>query len=252
MAYSGAFKTRAYYDPPPFRFEIDPQHDGRDAGDLNAFTYDAPPLPEVADVGEFPGMEYLSPLPGVTLDYTPVGHDGPGHPVRESERDMQADSHEAHARDFGASRKANFEPAPMDFYDERQVHTVVEGFGTGSTEVSTVALQRGLNGLPENNPDGFRAGETHLWRYDKKFAVGERVHDERVTTLNIPAFAGNVPPPPPAQFTPYSSPFASLARPMTRIFQIPEMRRTPKGISADVVSDGAYPESSPIGAEWVM
>lgn len=250
--YSGMWKQRAYHDPPPFRFEIDPAHGALDTPDQNAFTYDAPPLIEVSDVGEFPGMEIFAPLPGVTLDRTPVTHDGRPHPVRETEQQMQADSQVAHAENFGASRAAEFVPAPMDFWDERQVHTVVEGFGSEATTVNTVALQRGLNGLAENNPDGFRKGETQLWRHDRKFAVGERHHDERPVTLNTPYLPTNVPPPPPDKANPYMSPFGSLARPITRYFQRPEIRRDPKGISEGITTDGMGDYSAPLGSEWVM
>lgn len=252
MAYTGMWKQRAYHDPPPFRFDLDPAHGVTDAPDLNAFTYDAPPLPEVADVGEFPGMEFFAPLPGVTLNTTPDTHDGPGHPLRTTDAEMQADSLRAHGQNYGASRAATFVPAPMDFHDERQVHTVVAGYGSEATTVNPVALQRGLNGLSENNPDGFRTGETHLWRHERKFAVGERHHDERPVTLNTPYLATNVPPPEAGKANPYMSPFGSLARPITRYFQRPEMRRDPQGISEGVTADGAGDFSTPIGGEWVM
>lgn len=254
MAISGAWKQRAYHDPPPFRFEVDPRH-GENEQDLNASTYAAPPLPEVADgIGEFPGMEYLTPLPGVVLDHTPETHDGRPHPLQDNDRDMQLDSLEAHAENFGASRASNFYPEALEFYDERQVHTIVAGYGPEATQgISPQALTRGLNGLPENNPDGFRPGQTELWRFDRKFYAPERRHDERPTTLNVPAFAGNVPVAAPSNFVPwYNSPFASLARPVTRNFQTPEIRRDPRGISADITTDGAYAESSPLGSEWVM
>jgi hypothetical protein len=254
MATSGAWKQRAYHDPPPFRFEVDPRHGETNEEDLNANTYAAPPLPEVSEVGEFPGMEYLTPLPGVVLDYTPVTHDGSAYPLRDNDREMQLDSLKAHGENFGASRASNFVPGAMDFYDERQVHTVVEGYGFEATQgISPLARTRGLNGLPENNPDGFNPGRTELWRYDRRLYAPERRHDERPTTLNTPAFAGNVPVAAPDKFVPwYNSPFSSLARPVTRNFQLPEIRRDPRGISADITSDGAYAESQPLGAEWVM
>lgn len=251
QSYSGRWKATAYLDPPRERFTLDAGHGVTDAPDAQAFTYNAPPLPEVADVGEFPGMEVYAAYPGVTLDMTPVSHEAPNQPARPDEAGMMADSHAAHAQDFGASRGRSFVPGPMDFHGDAQVHTIVAGYGAEATAMNPVALQRGLNADPVNNPDGFRTGETHFWRQDRKFAVGERRHDHRPTTLNTPAFPSNVPPPSEQDFTPYSSPFGSLARPITRMWNRPQLRRDPTGISEAVVSDGAA-DSVPVGAEWVL
>jgi hypothetical protein len=165
---------------------------------------------------------------------------------------MQAISQYAHAQDFGASREENLGTHGLDFYDERQVHTVVEGFGPGSTYVNPVANMRGLNGLAENNPDGFRPGQTHLWRFDRKFFTGERRHDHRPVTLNLAYRPENAPPPPADRFTPYNSPFGSLARPIANFWNRPAARRDPRGISEGLVSDESGTASQIIGSDWVM
>lgn len=253
MTYTGAWKNRsAYVEPGRVIYQPDPTHGSLDAPDVNAFTYAAPPLPDTGYQNEFVGMEWYAPLPGITLDTTPETHDGPGHPTRLDDQEMQADSERAHAQNYGASRKSNFTPGPFDFAGEVQVHTVVEGLGVGSTAVNPTALQRGLNGLAENNPDGFREGQTHLWRFDRKFYEGERRHDQRVVTLNTAYMPSNIPPPSESKFTPYSSPFGSMARGMTRIWQRPEIRRDPVGLSEGITTDGAADYSDPIGSEWVM
>jgi hypothetical protein len=254
MAYSGGWKNRAYIEPGRAIYQPDPAHAALDTPDPNAFTYDAPPLPDAGYGQEFTGMEVFVQLPGVTLDTTPDNHDGDGvgHPTRLDDQEMQADSERAHGTNYGASRKSNFYPGPFDFAGEHQVHTIVGGLDVGSTAVNTVALQRGLNGLAENNPEGFRPGQTELWRFDRKFYEGERRHDQRVVTLNTAYQPSNVPPPSREKFTPYSSPFGSLARPLTRVWQRPEVRRDPTGLSEGITTDGAADYSDPIGSEWVM
>jgi hypothetical protein len=249
--YTGQWKQQAYHNPPRWAFALDPSHGEIDTPDPQSAVYAAPPMPEVSDIGEFPGLEYFSPRPGIVLDTTPVTHDGPGHPLTDDDRAMQAHSLAAHGLDFGASREENSAPPFMDFYDEKQIHTVVEGLAIGSTEISPVAQARGLNGLAENNDISVtRAGQTHLWRYQRKFQVGERRHDERPTTLNLPYMPQNAPPP--ANFTVYNSPFGSMARPITRFFNRPAVRRDPRGLSQDIVTDNAGDYSQPLGSEWVM
>lgn len=251
--YSGRWKEREDLAPLRTPFRLDPEHSNLDAEDQNAFIYQAPALPEVGDVGEFPGLDVLSPLPGIVIDTTPETHDAPPHPLRDNDRAMQADSWKAHNEDHGASRAANHEPAILTFWDEQQVHTVVQNFGPEVADtINPDAVNRGRNGSSLNNPDGFRQGETHFWQENRKFYVGERNHDERPVTLNTPAFAGNVPAPSADKFTPYSSPFSSLARPITRMFNRPEIRRDPKSLTADIITDGAYAESQPINDLGVM
>lgn len=251
MTYSGAFRDRYYVEPGRVIYQSDPAHAVTDAPDPNAYTWEAPPMPENA-APEYLGMDMFATLPGVVLDNTPVTHDGSPHPSRDTDAEMQADSRAAHSRDYGASRADNFALPPVEFHDERQTHTVVQGYGSEASAVNPVALLRGLNANPENNPDGFRQGETSLWRFDRKFPVGERRHDTRVVSLNTAYAAGNVPPPPADRFTPYSSPFASLARAITNVAQRPAVRRDPVGLSEGIQTDGNAEYSDPIGADWVM
>lgn len=247
-AYSGAWKLRAYDDPPRERYQPDPAH-GENTPDSNEWVYAAPALPSIdSGYSEYVGLEDIFPLPGIVIDTTPDTHDGPGHPTRNNDQEMQVDSYRAHAENFGASRAANMAYPLVNNHDERQVHTIVEGNGPSVADViNPVAAQRGRNGASVNNPDGFRQGNNEFWRMDRKFYEGERRHDERVTRLNTPAFAGNVPAPTGDKMNPYMSPFNTLARPMTRFFQRPEIRREPKGITQDILTDGSAPESPPLG-----
>lgn len=250
--YTGRWKEIAYRDPLKFNDRRDPAHAITDAPDPDALTYATPPMPDVGNIGEYPGMEFFAPLPGVVVDHTPDTHDNVPRPAAGDDREMQAISQNAHAQDHGASRGQNLGTHHLDFYDEHQVHTVVEGFGPGSTHVDPVAQMRGLNGLAENNPDGFRPGATHLWRFDRKFRTGERRHDHRPVTLNLPYLPVNAPHVPADRFTSSNSPFDSLARPITRFFNRPAVRREPQGISEGYVSDEAGGPSQIIGSDWVM
>lgn len=136
-------------------------------------------------------------------------------------------------RDTGTDYENNYVPPPVQDYTTQYISKRFEGID--STPVNTVALQRGLNSLPENNPEGFRRGWVEQTFVDRKFQIGERTHDRRWVTPNTAYAETNQPAVP----GPYGTPFDTLSRGITNISQKPMMRRQPPSISESVMTDGS-------------
>lgn len=234
--YSGGVGT--YTDPAERTVHVaDPSHGVLDTPDAVPVWY-APALTPVADVGEYPGMHWVMTGGSVQLDNTPRTHDGGDTmPMQRDLRAMAIASGAAHGADYGASTAGNWAPPPVTFRDEHQEYVRIPGNGPADDlSVNPVALQRGLNGLPENNSEGFNPGSVQWERTERKFAIGERVHDQRVLHLNVAEGGGtNVP----AKGGPYNAAFDSLARAITNVAQMPQVRREPQGIGESLLTDGA-------------
>lgn len=247
--YSGMWKNTAYQDPRgPTLHTADPQHANRDTPDPQRAVHQAPALPDPGAADEYPGMSWVIDGGGVQLDHTDYSdHEGVGTaPTYTDLVDQAADSAGRHQVDEGRPAQTSRVVPTAQAVTEHYHSDRSAGIGPGATEVSTVALQRGLNGLAENNPDGFRAGYDTVWWVDRKFMIGERRHDARPLYVNTAAAPENTPPVSPG--TPYTSPFASLARGIPTIWQRPQLRREPVGISRDVVRDGAADATPDAGA----
>ena len=121
-----------------------------------------------------------------------------------------------------------------------------------------VAIVRGRNGRPENNPDeqprtGQRVGRTWL---DRQRNAGQRVTDHRVTYANLPTVGGDstvdtVPDDP----GPYSAPFSAWARGLNGGPRQPMLRRTPTPVSDSMMSDGLDDDYAPdagVADEWIV
>ncbi len=230
--YTGRWISGAYVDPKSSPVHTaDPAHGEREE-DQFAYISDAPPMQEVAPTGEYPGSEWLSP----TMGMGPVDSD-PGT------------SHEGstHATDTGRSVTGQWDPGPLKFDGEQ--YLMARFAGSPGPEVNPLALQRGINSLAINNPDGFNPGHHEQHWVERKFAVGERYHDRRVVTVDT-AYAAvqGVPPVP----TPNGTPFASNQRPFSTIAQTPQMRREPAPVDVDLVQD-TEPTSAMAGlGPWVV
>lgn len=242
MTYSGAWLRNAYVDPKSgYVPTADPAHGDTKDVPPGEYAYAAPPLTETAAIGEYPGAEWVAHTLGTVIDRTNYeSHEAPSGP-------------DAHAVNEGAAHQGYYSQyAPTQAAGE--AYRSVSFQSNGPVSVSPVALQRGLNGLSVNNPDGFPVGSQQVNDFwvDRKFMVGERVHDRRVMTPNTAAHATNVPAADDDSIN--ARPFASLARPMTRVWQRPEFRREPPSVSDDLQTDGTgmsqpmYPSLSP----WVV
>jgi hypothetical protein len=236
MAYTGMWLANALYRPSPTAVhQADPAHaDTTTAPDsYQALTYAAPPSDPVGSVTAYPGMEWVVSTGGLTIDQTPEDHqDGSVKGVYADDVGQTIASGRAHSEDYGASRAHTRQQPGMQFARE---HYTSQRFEVPlDTATNPVALQRGLNGLPENNPDGFRQGWDFIPIVDRKFEVGTRYHDAHVAEVNTAQVIGNLPVP----GGPYSSPFTLLARAITRPVQ-PMVRRDPPPIDAPIVNDGS-------------
>lgn len=217
MGLSGNWLARQqqYIDPPERLHTADVAHDQLgQAEDPRAYTYIAPAGSELGlGVEEYPGQEFVIESSGMVMDTTPDNH-APG------------------GGDFGASREQNYAAPPMQFASERYWATRFES--NDMVGVTEVALKRGLNGLPENNPDGIRRGWVEQSGVDRKLYVGERVHDARVNTPNTAYAPENAPP----VGTSTGSPMGSLQRMIDRTWNTPQLRREPPPFDESLMTDG--------------
>jgi hypothetical protein len=226
MAFSGAWRQGAYSVPDAYvSHTADPAHAevGEDDG-TQALTYQAPPQADSVELvaAELPGMEWIAATPGRVLDTTDYT------------------SHEADTRDRGADDAGYYGEPITQFSGEKYEGSRFESFD--GVEVNPVVLQRGLNGLPVNNPQGFRNGWVEQFWVDRKFAIGERVNDERVIFPDT-AFSETGKGSGPVEAGPYAQPFGSLARAISSINVTPMARREPPPMGGDQVDDGTpyYP-----------
>jgi hypothetical protein len=231
--------------------QADPAHfgrgDGRGATDPGAYAYQAPPAAALID-----GVDYIygddvwddaMDVPGQILDTTPTDPEqGAGslhpHPDYNATGDLAyvEESMAAHSESYGAEIRATRAYPAMYFDRERWLIPRFETFGPGSM-VDPITSRRGLNGLPENNPDGFRPGLVEQSWVDRKLYIGERVHDARMVTPNTAAAPVNAPAPT-GNTSSSNSPFDSLARGLPNIWQRPLIRREQPGITEAVLDDG--------------
>lgn len=232
--YSGAWLRGAYVEPDAATVHVaDPAHgDTTTTNERLAEGYSAPPMTEAGTSYEFPGLDYIVQTTGVVLDRTDYEtHDAADH---------------AGGPDEGAATAMTRGQGATTFHDEKYRSARFQGLP--QQNVSTVALQRGLNSLPQNNPDGVNPGHVEQHWIDREFAVGKRVHDQRVAQINTAATDTDVPPPPGG--SPWTSPFSSGARAFTRGFNRPELRREPPPMADGLITDPVteYPQLSP----WVV
>jgi hypothetical protein len=234
--YAGAWLRSAYVDPKAAWSPTASAEHGKDEGEgTHAYAHQAPPQPEPGSTEEFVGMSWLSGMTdmlGQVIDRTDnESHEAPEGPG-------------AHAVNEGAARRGYYNNgAATQFAGE--TYASVPFTSNPSPGVSNVALRRGMNSLPENNPEGYPVGQQQVndFAVFRKFAVGMRRHDRRVVTPNTAAQVTNVPTP--DQGNLLTSPYDSLARPFQRVFQRPGLRREPPSVSDDLQTDAtpqpAYP-----------
>lgn len=255
MTYTGAWKasTNFYYDPLTGKVHTaDPAHAVTNAADPVAYVYTAPlglDYTEGEMVPEYPGAEWVTQEPGRIGDMTPVSHSGGDTgPTFATDQEMQADALARHSVDYGGSHAYNFDQPDFRGYTET-FDMVLRAGDTPEppATVNPVALQRGLNGLPENNPEGWRAGHIDWYRPNRKFYEGQRSHDARPLVPNVAQLGTDQPPVP----TPYGNPFSSLARAMTTVNNRPMLRREPTPMSQDVTTDGSF-DGDVYAGDWMV
>lgn len=229
MAFTGGWRLNATYQTDErATHTADPAHlhTGPDEG-VQAQTYQTPAMLDPGPVGDFPGMEYVVNTTGRVIDTS----------------DQR--SHQRDDADHGAAIAGVYGEPMTRFADERYITERFEG--NTVPDVNPVALQRGRNGLTENNPDGFRLGWVERYFENRKFPIGERVHDHRIIYPDLPQFDEGAPP---ISAGAYPVPFGSLSRNITSVNQTPQSRREPPPMFGDLIVDGAPWYPSVVGGDW--
>jgi len=245
MAYTGAWKAQAtsgYYDPDePVKHVADPAHFDTSTADPKRVDWAAPPLQDPGHVpgGQFPGMEWVINTGGDVRDQTP-------------DDDHRTPTHDPniHRVDYGGTAVTVAGDAVLEYAGQRDEAIRIED--NGPVELSVVAVQRGLNSYDQNNPDGFRRGFTDWWRSNRPSRMIERQHVSRPVFWNTADLISNVPPPE-GEWSNTSSPFDSMARLWRNVWQKPQVRREPSGISEGLQGDGsAAVLTQTIPTPWVV
>jgi len=224
--------------------QADPNH--FEPGSVDAVpTWQAEPYYETAPGPSVIGGEWVTRSPGLVVPEAPWedGHDHfPGHDV---------DDGGLYQRAPGVRAQHSDESYETDAFD---------GLGGEVSVLNDVALRRGKNAEPMNNPPdesygglGFRPGHVRQWNLWRKMAPPFRIHDQRVGALNVVTAIGDAPTPSPAG--PYNSPFSSLARVRRTVNARPQMRRIPEQFDEAIMTDGSERtgavEPPMIGGQWV-
>lgn len=241
--YAGRWLAHSYRDPAQAVLHVsDPAHSDTSTVPDNASVYAAPPLAAVAELGQYPGAEWLVITPGHDLDHTDYTGHGQGEtmPALVNDQAASAASATMHSDDQGAARELAYAQPPMTFATDHYGGERISGLN--GAQVSDTALRRGLNSDPVNNPEGFRLGEDYYPFVDHDLTPPQRVHDAHVLTPNVATVATDTPP----TAVPYGSPFSSMARAIHDTWSAPSVRREPQPIDEAITTDGqdtAYPAS---------
>lgn len=183
-------------------------------------VYHLPPTYDPGPVGEYVGMEYVISHDGTVIDTT-------------NQR-----SHERDTADHGAAIAGVYGAAPV--HQAGHTYTTDRFESPGAPMINVAALMRGRNGLPENNPDGFRQGVDENHFENRKFPIGERVHESRIIFPDLMeqnySDAGPI-------GGAYPIPYAAQARNITDVNMTPQDRRPPPPMYGDLPTDGSpfYP-----------
>lgn len=229
---TGAWKaaaTSGYYDPEePKKHIADPAHFQTDTPDPKRADWSMPPVQDPGYVagGQYPGMEWIIATGGMVLDQTPDDdHSPPGYGLPDP-----------HTVDYGGTAVTVKGDAVLGYPGQTDEAIRLEGLG--ETAISPTAINRGLNSLDQNNPQGFRRGFTDWWRSNRPSRMIDRANASRPVWVNTAGVVTNVPPPA-GGWSNTSSPFDSLARQWKNVWVKPQVRREPDGISDGMSGDGA-------------
>jgi len=242
MAFTGNWLRSAQQTQArPTRLKEPSQAHGQDATDQYPQDHQAP---AGADYGDADFMRVVVDTPGLALDAPGRSHDGPGiggaFRSQLERQSLQQQGHDGQDRGWARSQYSGRQP----FQDDTTRYLESTWTGNGSPAPPPEAIQRGINSLPQNNPEiegydagGFRRG-LRGWRFvDRKNRIDPRVY----TPQQLLAREIRVPGAQPAQNGTWgrTSPFASMARPMDSVAQRPAVFRSPPGLTDTIVADQA-------------
>lgn len=257
MAYSGAWKRNQRFTPAPDAnpnlgagaslIHLDPVDPG------HGFGEPTPALPETPAY-MYSTDDFMLPVGTLVLwpvDRSPEGHNVGGVDRGETLIESQQLAGAAHSVDYGAADVHHFahpiERATRDSYRTQRVEAEFAISG------SRMALVRGRNALPENNPEGPPPQGHYVARWiDRTFARRQARPDMVPLRQYRAATAVAVPAPAPGQASPYTSPFRNLANARLRKLTTPQIRRVPRppdeSVDVDGTQDPQY--AAPVYWDW--
>lgn len=176
----------------------------------------------------------LAPVP---LDREPESHSYGGADRGRTLIEGQRLAAAAHEADFGAATVHHFDDpiqrATRDVYHTQRIEA------DRGVSMSRMALVRGRNSLPENNPDGPPDQGHYVMRWIDRQFTRRRIHpDMQPLRPYRAAVAAQAPEPAQGQANAYTSPFMRLATARLRKLTTPEIRRVPRPPDEYAQTDG--------------
>lgn len=255
MAYSGAWRrsqrtTPAVQGNPNLGGGVDDRHAGTTEWD-NPFAEPTPALPSLPEY-LYAVDDYMPPPVFVyePIIREPLGHDAGGVDRQDQDQGaMDPGAYAAHMADRGAAAVHHhgelIERADRDRYITQRVE--MEFPQTGSR----MALVRGRNAWPENNPEGPPPQGAAVYRWiDRQFTRRGIRTDVQPLRPYVAGNARQVPAPTDANGNPYTSPFPALGLARLRRLTVPQVRRVPRPPDADAITDGTADAQYDAPAYW--
>lgn len=185
---------------------------------------------------------------GLVFDTEPTDNhqDGTSTGGGQSLAAARAQGNAARSIDRGAPQRETFRAKRIRAVDEvRETRRLeVEPISGGSR----IGALRGDNGLPENNPEGFRNG-MRVQRFMNRRIPGTARRDHNPWPARVRVAAAPHVSPAPATYNRYTSPFSQNQRARARFAQMPLARRTPRPWDDNVTTDGT-PIEAPVFQTW--
>jgi len=260
MAYSGRHKRNVVVSSiQPARINwgtgADPRHSDSEMGTDQGFP--ALKEPRVESVPDFaidsydPAAINAAYMP--SHDYEPDGHQGTGTPPRTANKYDEIRSDTArHDEARGATQK-NMQPKVMRSVTQTFASPLLESLPGAADDNSASATGagrrslRGRNSLGLNNPgsptvnfsgDYTRQGRELFRITDRRMSRRRMTHTQRAQYSNLAESAHVTTSPQGSNYSPYGSPYDSVAR-MTSGPERSMMRRDPRKWDEDTVTDGS-------------
>lgn len=244
MAYNGRWKTNQRFTPPPGanpnlgsgarREHLDPVEPE------NGFPEPTPVLPE-SPAYLYALDDFMLPAPSLPgappLDREPQSHMAGTVDRGETLLEGQQLAAAAHSVDRGVAEVHHFDdPIQRSVADTYQTQRIE---AERAVSGSRMALVRGRNSYPENNPDGPPDQGHYVMRWiDRQFTRRGIRPDMQPLRPYRAAVAAQLPEPGHGQANAYTSPFRSLATARLRKLTTPEIRRVPRPPDEYAQNDG--------------
>lgn len=239
MAYtSNWLRSQQTADPRATKLPLPSERHGTEVGDQYPNDAQSPPG---ADYGDVQLIDPVVQTPGIVLDAVELSHDSRrAHGVYGTQQERQSAQAVGHeGQDLGWVRQTYVAPP---FQDDTTRYAEDCWTGNPAYAPPPEAIQRGINGLPQNNPEvegydpgGFRRGFRYFRFVDRKHNINPRVYQAQ----QLLAREIRVPHDQPAQDSsfPKGSPFRAFSRVQDTIAQAPELWRSPPRLTDTILAD---------------